>query len=138
METIQKFRDFSVSKTKKKYEHLIGKELKFGRIVYRDDNFRKDSMDFRKKYTHTGVIRDVLDWDLYNEPLLIVECPERVYRITYETSRDIFHIFRYYLPNQIVGKRNEDKKLLEEFKQIFWGQIIEIDKMGNNQYESPD
>jgi len=78
-------------------------------------------------------IKQVLDWDIYEEPKLVIELPERTYKIAYNKAKDIFYIDRYYLVNQIVGKRVVDKNILDEFKEFFYGQLFDINQKYGDQ-----
>jgi hypothetical protein len=123
----------NINESVKELESLIGKELKFRTILYRDESITDDNQDFRRKKIRFGVIRQILDWDLYNEPMIVVECDDRTYRLTYDTKKDRFHIYRYYLPNKVVGVDPTDIEILEKLKQHLWGQIIEIEKRFQDQ-----
>jgi hypothetical protein len=105
----------NINESVKELESLIGKELKFRTILYRDESITDDNQDFRRKKIRFGVIRQILDWDLYNEPMVVVECDDRTYRLTYDTKKDRFHIYRYYLPNKVVGVDPTDIEILEKF-----------------------
>jgi hypothetical protein len=123
----------NINESVKELESLIGKELKFRTITYRDESITDDNQDFRRKKIRFGVIRQILDWDLYSEPMIVVECDDRTYRLTYDTKKDRFHIYRYYLANKVVGVDPTDIEILEKLKQHLWGQIIEIEKRFQDQ-----
>jgi len=107
--------------------------LKFRTITYRGEITTDDKQDFSRRKIRFGVIRQIIDWDLYSEPMIVVECDDRTYRLTYDTKKDRFHIYRYYLPNKVVGVDPTDIEILEKLKQHLWGQIIEIEKRFQDQ-----
>lgn len=141
MKLIKKFEEFSTGeswdnlskKGVKKLTHLIGQEFCFNIITYRDDDFRKDTIEYKRKTNYVGRIKQVLDWDIYDDPKLVVEIPGRVFKIVYDGKKDIFYIDRYYLVNQIVGKRVVDKNILDEFKEFFYGQLFDINQKYGDQ-----
>lgn len=141
MKLIKKFEEFSTpeswdnlsKKISRKLDHLVGQEFRFNIITYRDDDFRKDTIEYKRKTNYIGTIKQVLDWDIYDEPKLVVEIPDRVFKIAYNKAKDIFYISRYYLANQIVGKRVVDKNILDEFKEFFYGQLFDLDQKYGNQ-----
>lgn len=141
MKLIKKFEEFSpgeswdnLSKKRgRKLDHLVGQTLNFNIITYRTEDFTKDELEYKRKTNYVGTIKQVLDWDIYEEPKLVVELPERTYKIGYNKAKDIFYISRYYLANQITGKRDVDKNILEEFKQFFYSQLFDLDRQFKNQ-----
>ena len=122
-----------INESVKELQSLIGKELKFRTITYRGEITTDDKQDFSRRKIRFGVIRQIIDWDLYSEPMIVVECDDRTYRLTYDTKKDRFHIYRYYLPNKVVGIDPTDIEILEKLKQHLWGQIIEIEKRFQDQ-----
>jgi hypothetical protein len=141
MKLIKKFEEFSTpeswdnlsKKRGRKLDHLVGQEFRFNIITYRDDDFRKDTIEYKRKTNYIGTIEQVLDWDIYDKPKLVVEISDRVFKISYDGTKDIFYIDKYYLVNQIVGKRVVDKNILDEFKEFFYGQLIDLDQKYGNQ-----
>jgi len=122
-----------INESVKELQSLIGKELKFRTITYRGEITTDDKQDFSRRKIRFGVIRQIIDWDLYSEPMIVVECDDRTYRLTYDTKKDRFHIYRYYMPNKVVGVDSTDIEILEKLKQHLWGQIIEIEKRFRDQ-----
>jgi hypothetical protein len=122
-----------INESVKELQSLIGKELKFRTITYRGEITTDDKQDFSRRKIRFGVIRQIIDWDLYSEPMIVVECDDRTYRLTYDTKKDRFHIYRYYMPNKVVGVDPTDIEILEKLKQHLWGQIIEIEKRFRDQ-----
>jgi hypothetical protein len=141
MKLIKKFEEFSPGeswdnlskKRSRKLDHLVGQTLNFNIITYRTEDFTKDELEYKRKTNSVGKITQVLDWDIYEEPKLVVEISERTYKIAYNKAKDIFYISRYYLANQITGKRDIDKNILEEFKQFFYSQLFDLDRQFKNQ-----
>ena len=141
MKLIKKFEEFSPGeswdnlskKRARKLDHLVGQTLNFNIITYRTEDFTKDELEYKRKTNYVGKITQVLDWDIYEEPKLVVEISERTYKIAYNKAKDIYHIDRYYLANQITGKRDVDKNILEEFKQFFYNQLFDLDRQFKNQ-----
>lgn len=141
MKLIKKFEEFSpgeswdnLSKKRgRKLDHLVGQTLNFNIITYRTEDFTKDELEYKRKTNYVGKITQVLDWDIYEEPKLVVEISERTYKIAYNKAKDIYCIDRYYLANQITGKRDIDKNILEEFKQFFYSQLFDLDRQFKNQ-----
>ena len=122
-----------INESVKELQSLIGKELKFRTITYRGEITTDDKQDFSRRKIRFGVIRQIIDWDLYSEPMIVVECDDRTYWLTYDTKKDRFHIYRYYMPNKVVGVDSTDIEILEKLKQHLWGQIIEIEKRFRDQ-----